>query len=127
MKDGRDEISETQSAVFAHVAQHQGEENVVVDLETDVEEGVFESLGPEDARLLFGVRFEGALPLFQTGHKVPEVGQLEATQCRDVKGQNHLSAHVQVGAALDVIVGQTGLQQFVQFEGVDRAMFVGQL
>ena len=116
MKDGRDEIAKTKSSVLSHVAENEGREDVVVDLESDVEEGVAESFRPQDARLLFGVRLESRLPLLQAGHKVPKVGQFQTAQSRHVENQNELAANVQVGAALDVIYSHVIIKTIKQNE-----------
>lgn len=89
MQYRRNEVPESQSAVFAHVTQDEGRQNVTAQLKAHFEEGVPQSLSLEDASLFLGVVLEGGLPVFEAAHQILEVAEFQATAARRLQRLVH--------------------------------------
>ena len=100
---GPDEVAEPQRPVLPDVLGHDRAHDGRVQLEADVEQGLSQPLGLQYAGLLLGVRLEGALPELDGADEVLELFEGDLAEALGVEGGYDEAAHLQTGAALDVI------------------------
>ena len=100
---GADKVPEAERAVLPDVLGHDGPHDRGVELEADVQQSLPQPLGLQDARLLLGVRLEGALPELDGADEVLELLEVDLAEALRVEGGYDEAAHLQTGAALDVI------------------------
>lgn len=101
--------------------QNQNRQDVGAELEADVTQRVPEPLRPQNARLLFCVHLEHALPRLEVDHEQLKVVESYSRSILLVHQADDLATNVEVGTAANVVVWKTSFEKFLKVEAGDRS------